>query len=107
MSVRVLNTVAEFSSALDAERRAGRSVGLVPTMGALHAGHGSLIERAAAECDVVAVTVFVNPLQFGANEDLDAYPRTLDADVALAERTGASIVFAPTVKEMYGEGIAT
>ena len=105
--MRVLNTVAEFSAALDAERRAGRSVGLVPTMGALHAGHGSLVERAAAECDVVAVTVFVNPLQFGVNEDLDAYPRTLDADVEVAEQAGASIVFAPTVKEMYGDGIVT
>ena len=107
MSVRIINTVAEFSEVLDAERRAGHTVGLVPTMGALHPGHGSLVERAAAECDVVAVTVFVNPLQFGANEDLDAYPRTLDADVALAGGAGASIVFAPTVKEMYGDGIVT
>ena len=105
--MRVLNRVADFSEALDAERRAGRTVGLVPTMGALHAGHGSLVERAAAECDVVAVTVFVNPLQFGAGEDLDAYPRTLDADVALAEAAGASVVLAPTVAEMYGEGTAT
>jgi pantoate--beta-alanine ligase len=105
--VRILNTVAEFSAVLDAERRAGRTVGLVPTMGALHAGHSSLVERAAGECDVVAVTVFVNPLQFGANEDLDAYPRTLDADVALAQDAGASIVFAPTTKEMYGDGIVT
>src|SRR5688572_311219 len=76
-------------------------------MGALHDGHGSLIERAAHDCDVVAVTIFVNPLQFGANEDLDAYPRTLDADVKLAEQAGASIVFAPTVREMYGGGTAT
>ena len=105
--MRVLTTIAEFSLALDEERRAGRTVGLVPTMGALHAGHGSLVERAAADCDVVAVTVLVNPLQFGANEDLDAYPRTLDADVALAEAAGATIVFAPTVAEMYGEGTAT
>jgi pantoate--beta-alanine ligase len=105
--MRIVNAVAEFSEALDAERRAGHTVGLVPTMGALHAGHGSLVERAAGECDVVAVTVFVNPLQFGANEDLDAYPRTLDADVALAGQAGASIVFAPTVKEMYGDGVVT
>jgi pantoate--beta-alanine ligase len=104
MSIDVLHTVAEFSAALDDERRAGRTVGLVPTMGALHDGHGSLVERAAAACDVVAVTVFVNPLQFGAGEDLDAYPRTLEADVKLAEQSGASIVLAPTVEEMYGPG---
>jgi pantoate--beta-alanine ligase len=105
--MNVLDTVRGFSEALDAERRAGCTVGLVPTMGALHEGHGSLVERAAAECDVVAVTIFVNPLQFGAGEDLDAYPRTLDADVALAERAGARLVLAPTVAEMYGEGTAT
>jgi pantoate--beta-alanine ligase len=105
--VKVLHTVAELSDALEAERRAGGRVGLVPTMGALHDGHAALVERAAADCDVVAVTIFVNPLQFGAGEDLDAYPRTLDADVKLAEQAGASIVFAPTVAEMYGDGTAT
>ena len=105
--MRVIDTVRGFSDALEAERVAGRTVGLVPTMGALHAGHASLVEAAAAECDVVAVTVFVNPLQFGAGEDLDAYPRTLDADVELAGKAGATIVFAPTVAEMYGEGTAT
>jgi pantoate--beta-alanine ligase len=100
--VHLLNHVADFSAALDDERLAGRTVGLVPTMGALHAGHASLVARAASECDVVALTIFVNPLQFGAGEDLDAYPRTLDADVALAEEAGASIVLAPSVAEMYG-----
>ena len=72
-----------------------RTVGLVPTMGALHAGHRALIERAAAECDVVAVTVFVNPLQFNDAADLAAYPRTLQADVDMAAAAGAHIVFAP------------
>jgi pantoate--beta-alanine ligase len=102
LNLRVVTTAAEFSAALDAERAVGRSVGLVPTMGALHAGHRSLIERAGSECDVVAVTVFVNPLQFDDGADLAAYPRDLDADVDLARGAGASMVFAPSVREMYG-----
>ena len=92
----------EFSDVLDAERALGRSVGVVPTMGALHAGHRSLVERAAAECDVVAVTVFVNPLQFDNAGDLAAYPRDLRRDVAMAGGAGATLVFAPPVHEMYG-----
>ncbi len=100
-AVRVVHSAAQFSAALDAERALGRSVGLVPTMGALHAGHRSLVERAVAECDIVAVTVFVNPLQFNDAADLAAYPRDLDADVALARSAGASVVFAPPVEEMY------
>jgi len=98
---RVVRSASEFAEALDAERAVGRRVGLVPTMGALHAGHRSLIERAASECDVVAVTVFVNPLQFDDADDLAAYPRDLDGDVALATAAGASLVFAPPVEEMY------
>jgi pantoate--beta-alanine ligase len=105
--VNIIDTVAAFSATLDTHRRAGRSVGLVPTMGALHDGHASLVQRAVAECDVVAVTVFVNPLQFGAGEDLDAYPRTLEADVKLAEQAGAVVVFAPTTAEMYRDGTLT
>lgn len=105
--MRVVHSIAEVSAALDAARAAGRRVGFVPTMGALHAGHASLVERAAAECDLVAVSVFVNPLQFGPEEDLDAYPRTLDADVAVAERSGAAVVFAPSVQEMYRDGTCT
>jgi pantoate--beta-alanine ligase len=101
-TTRVVHSAREFAEALDTERALGRSVGLVPTMGALHAGHRSLIERAAAECDVVAVTVFVNPLQFNDAADLAAYPRDLDADVAIARSAGASMVFAPPVEEMYG-----
>lgn len=91
----------DLSEALETERAKGRSVGLVPTMGALHAGHGALIERAAAECDVVAVTVFVNPLQFDDQADLAAYHRDLPADMALAAAAGARYVFAPSVEEMY------
>ena len=99
--MQVIDSVAGFRKAMEQERAAGRSVGLVPTMGYLHDGHASLMRRAAAECDVVAVTVFVNPLQFGANEDLDSYPRDLDGDVALAAANGATYVFAPTTAEMY------
>ena len=72
-------------------------------MGALHAGHRSLVERAAAECDVVAVTIFVNPLQFGDPDDIEHYPRTLDADLAACRAAGADVVFAPPVAEMYPE----
>jgi pantoate--beta-alanine ligase len=99
--VRVITTARGFSDALEAERAVGRRVGLVPTMGALHAGHRSLVERAVAECDVVAVTIFVNPLQFNAAEDLATYPRPLEADLDLAGAAGAAIVFAPPVREMY------
>ena len=102
--MQVLDRIEGFRKELDAARGEGRSVGLVPTMGYLHEGHRSLIERSARECDVTAVTVFVNPLQFGANEDLAAYPRDLERDVALAEQAGAAIVFAPTVDEMYPGG---
>lgn len=103
----MIDTVEGWRKVLDGERAAGRSVGLVPTMGALHAGHASLVERAAGDCDVVAVTVFVNPLQFGPGEDLDAYPRTLRADVELARSRGAAYVFAPTLSEMYPAPPAT
>lgn len=83
------------------------SIGLVPTMGALHSGHASLIRAAAAACDVVAVSIFVNPTQFGPNEDFARYPRTFDADCALAAAEGADVVFAPSVEELYPAGAAT
>ena len=82
-------------------------MGIVPTMGALHAGHRSLVERAAAECDAVIVTVFVNPTQFGENSDLINYPRTFEADLDVAAAAGASFVFAPSVDEMYPDGLQT
>lgn len=96
--MRVTTTIAEFRSALK-----GR-VGFVPTMGYLHAGHVSLIERAAADNELTAVSVFVNPLQFAPTEDLAAYPRDLDRDVELAAGAGAAVVFAPLVEEMYPSG---
>lgn len=98
---RVVEHLAECAALLDDARRAGRTVGLVPTMGALHAGHRSLIERASAECDLVVVTVFVNPLQFGDPDDIERYPRTLAADLEVASAAGAGLVFAPSVGEMY------
>ncbi len=98
---RVFHTVAGYATALDAVRRSGRTVGVVPTMGALHEGHRSLIERAAEECDVVAVSIFVNPTQFGDASDLAAYPRTWEADLAAVASAGGRMVFAPSVAEMY------
>ncbi len=105
--MNLLDTIPALRKALDAERAAGGTVGLVLTMGALHEGHLSLVRRAAAECDVVAVTVFVNPLQFGPHEDLAAYPRRLEDDAALSEGAGASYVFAPSVEEMFPDGTLT
>jgi pantoate--beta-alanine ligase len=100
-TVRVIETVAEYTVALEAVRRTGRTVGVVPTMGALHDGHRSLISRAAEECDVVAVSIFVNPTQFGDPADLANYPRTFEADLASVASAGGHLVFAPSVAEMY------
>jgi pantoate--beta-alanine ligase len=102
--MQVIDRIDAFRKELDAARADGRTVGLVPTMGFLHEGHASLIRRSANECDVTAVTVFVNALQFGAGEDLSAYPRDLERDVAMAAEAGASLVFAPPVEEMYPGG---
>jgi pantoate--beta-alanine ligase len=99
----LLTTIADTQRALDKEREAGRTVGFVPTMGFLHEGHASLMGRARAENDLVAVSIFVNPLQFGANEDLEAYPRDLDRDLALCEGAGVDVVFHPSANEMYPE----
>ena len=104
---RVVETVAEYAEALDAVRLSGRTVGVVPTMGALHDGHRSLIQRAAAECDVVAVSIFVNPTQFGDPADLANYPRTFDTDVRAVASSGGRLVFAPSVVEMYPDPAGT
>jgi pantoate--beta-alanine ligase len=101
VAVATIGTIAALRDAVATRRRDGGTVGVVPTMGALHAGHASLIERARRECRHVVVTIFVNPLQFDRQDDLDAYPRTLDADAALCGRLGVDIVFAPTASEMY------
>ncbi len=101
----VVRTVADLRTITNTARQEGKRVGAVFTMGALHLGHASLIDRARSECDLVAVTVFVNPTQFGPNEDLDAYPRTLEADLELAGAHGADVVFAPTVSEIYPGGL--
>ncbi len=101
--MELIEAVEGFAKALDSARASGRTVGLVPTMGALHAGHVSLLGRAAAECDVVAATIFVNPLQFGAGEDLERYPRDLERDRPVAAEAGVHYLFAPSVGEMYPE----
>jgi len=105
--VQVIETLEELARALDKERASGRQVGLVPTMGALHAGHLALVERARAECDVVVVTVFVNPLQFGPGEDLATYPRDEAGDIEAARRAGVDHVFLPPVEEMYPGPVLT
>jgi pantoate--beta-alanine ligase len=105
--MRTVTTSADVRAALDDARRNGQTVGLVPTMGYLHEGHASLMTRARHDTDVVMTTIFVNPLQFGAGEDLDKYPRDLDRDTALAERAGVDLLFTPPVEEMYPEPVLT
>ena len=101
MSARLARTIAEVRAAVAQARGEGKIVGLVPTMGALHAGHGRLIETARGECGLVVVSVFVNPIQFNQPADYERYPRTLDTDLASAEACGADVVFAPEIAEMY------
>ena len=101
--MKLVHTISELRAELEIQRKAGKKIGLVPTMGALHEGHASLVRRAVAENEVVVVSDFVNPTQFNDKNDLLKYPRTLDADCELLEREGVAYVFAPSVEEIYPE----
>jgi pantoate--beta-alanine ligase len=105
--MEICHTVEEMRSACRAARHGGRRLGLVPTMGALHEGHVSLVRAAVRRCDAVAASIFVNPTQFGPNEDFAKYPRSLARDQELFQREGVSLLFAPSVEEMYPPGALT
>ena len=105
--MKIVHTIAEMRALCRAARSRGARLGLVPTMGALHEGHLSLVRAAREKSDVVAASIFVNPTQFGPNEDFAKYPRTLESDSALLEREGVEVVFAPPVEEMYPNGAVT
>ena len=102
--MRVAKTIKTVRAAVKAARKAGRTIGFVPTMGALHRGHISLIERSVKRGDFVVVSIFVNPTQFGHGEDLSRYPRPLRADLKICSEQGVNVVFVPSPREMYGEG---
>jgi pantoate--beta-alanine ligase len=106
-SMKTVRTVAELRGALAPARREGSTVGLVPTMGAFHDGHLSLFRAARAECDVVVVSLFVNPSQFGQGEDFESYPRDIDGDAALAHREGVDLLLLPSLREVYPPGFST
>jgi pantoate--beta-alanine ligase len=105
--MRTISTVRELREELAPARRAGRSIGLVPTMGSLHEGHLSLVRRARADCDVVVLSLFVNPTQFGPAEDFETYPRDEERDSELAAAEGVDVLFAPAQDEVYPEGFDT
>jgi len=100
--IHTVTTVRELRHVVQQARLQGKTIGFVPTMGALHEGHGSLIRRAADECMFIVVSIFVNPTQFRPSEDFNRYPRTLEQDQKLCQQAGAHLIFAPTVEEMYG-----
>ena len=105
--MKVISTVAELVSAVEEAKQKSKSIGLVPTMGALHEGHLSLVKRARSENDVVVVSVFVNPIQFNNKEDLEKYPRTVENDLKLLDEAGVDVAFTPAVEEMYPEPVTT
>ncbi|MCD7960112.1 MAG: pantoate--beta-alanine ligase [Ruminococcus sp.] len=105
--MKIVETIAEVKSIVRAWKKSDASIGFVPTMGYLHEGHLSLIQRARQENDRVVVSIFVNPTQFGANEDLDSYPRDLQHDAALCENAGVDLIFHPTLEQMYPKGFCS
>jgi pantoate--beta-alanine ligase len=105
--LRLVRARDDLREALDAERAQGRSIGLVPTMGYLHEGHLSLLRAARAECEIVVMSLFVNPAQFGPGEDLDRYPRDQERDLGLAAGEGVDLLYAPSVREIYPDGFST
>src|SRR5579863_8849527 len=105
--MKICNTIREMRAACRGARAGGRRLGFVPTMGALHEGHLSLVRAARASCEVVVASIFVNPTQFGPQEDLAKYPRSFERDCALLEKEGVELLFAPAVEEMYPAGAGT
>lgn len=105
--MKIVATINEVRAQVKEWKKQGLTIGFVPTMGYLHEGHASLMKRARAECDRVVASIFVNPMQFGANEDLDSYPRDLEADARLCEAIGVDLIFHPEVDEMYSEGFCS
>lgn len=105
--MKIIETISEMREFIAAARKAGKTIGLVPTMGALHEGHLTLMEEAKEKCEIVVASIFVNPTQFGPNEDLESYPRDLAKDAAKAQSIGVDAIFHPQPKEMYPEGYLT
>lgn len=105
--MRVIEKISDLKAAITAQRKAGKSIGLVPTMGFLHEGHISLVEASRRDNDITVMSIFVNPAQFGVNEDFDKYPKDIEGDCRKAEEAGTDIIFAPTAAEMYPQGYGT